>query len=188
MAVYGYARISTSDQNLSGQRMLLKQCGCERIFEDTITGASDYRPGLNEMLKTIVSGDTVVVYRLDRLARSMVSLLRIVNELQSRGVEFKSLSEHLDTSSAGGVLIFHVLGALSEFGRSLIRENTAVGLAAARARGRFGGRPKLLKPDAAQVALELHEKSELPISEICKTLNVSRATFYRALKQNKARY
>src|SRR5262249_36183105 len=138
-------------QNNDLQIDLLRQAGCERIFEDKASGALDSRPGLIEALEFVRRGDTLCVFRLDRLGRSLSHLISTMNQLKERGVAFKSLNESLDTSTPTGRLMFHIIASLSEFERSLIRERAAAGLAAARARGRIGGRPK--KMDAAKLAL-----------------------------------
>src|SRR5689334_18321537 len=140
----GYARISTGEQLLDLQRDALTAAGCESIFTDTLTGARASRPGLDEALSYIRKGDTLVVWRLDRLGRSLKHLIETVAALEEQGIGFKSLTEQIDTTTSGGKLIFHVFGALAEFERDLIQERTQAGLRAARARGRVGGRPKKL--------------------------------------------
>jgi len=140
----GYARVSTQDQNLDLQNDALKAAGCEIIYTDKMSGTKKNRPGLEEILGFIRKGDTLVVWKLDRLGRSLKHLIQVLNQLDERGVYFKSIQESLDTSTPGGKLIFHVFGALAEFERDIIRERTLAGLAAARARGRKGGRPRKL--------------------------------------------
>jgi DNA invertase Pin-like site-specific DNA recombinase len=139
----GYARVSTADQTLALQQDALQAAGCGRVFADTIGGATDARPGLDEALAFARAGDVLVVWRLDRLGRSLKYLIELINRLHEREVGFKSLTEQIDTTTSGGKLIFHVFGALAEFERDLIRERTQAGLAAARARGRLGGRPSM---------------------------------------------
>ena len=181
----GYARISTHEQTLDLQRDALTAAGCDHIFTDTASGSSTDRPGLGEALSYARSGDTIVVWRLDRLGRSLRHLIDTITALSERGIQFRSLRESIDTGSSGGKLIFHVFGALAEFERDLIRERTTAGLDAARARGRLGGRPKaksLDSPKKIAVAQSLYENGSSTISEICKTLNVSRATLYRYVK------
>src|SRR3954451_14871183 len=134
----GYARISTTDQTLALQQDALKTAGCDRVFTDTASGSRTDRPGLAEALQYVRTGDTLVVWRLDRLGRSLVHLIQTVTQLQERGVHFRSLQEHLDTNTSGGKLVFHFFGALAEFERDLIRERTMAGLAAARSRGCVG--------------------------------------------------
>ena len=138
----GYARVSTDDQNLNLQRDSLNQAGCEQIFEDKISGAKAERPGLHQTLQYARAGDAIVIWRLDRLSRSLKDLIEMVTLLKSKGIGLKSLQEAIDTSSSSGTLIFHIFGALAKFERNLIRERTQAGLQAARAHGRKGGRPK----------------------------------------------
>src|SRR5512132_2573796 len=182
-----YARISTSDQTLDLQKDALEKAGCERIFTDTASGAKQERVGLDEALSYVRKGDTLVVWRLDRLGRSLPHLIETITGLENRGIGFKSLTESIDTTTSGGKLVFHIFGALAEFERDIIRERTQAGLTAARARGRKGGRPKSLTPKKAQMAQALYNDKNNTIDEICKTLNVSRATLYRylvSLRQN----
>ena len=178
----GYARVSTQDQNLDLQNDALKAAGCENIYTDKMSGAKKNRPGLEEILGFIRKGDTLVVWRLDRLGRSLKHLIQVLNQLEERGVYFKSIQESLDTSTPGGKLIFHVFGALAEFERDIIRERTMAGLAAARARGRKGGRPKKLSKKQIEMAKTLMEDPAIPISELCETMGVSKATLYRYTK------
>jgi DNA invertase Pin-like site-specific DNA recombinase len=176
----GYARISTGGQTLDLQRDALTAAGCERTFEDVASGAKADRPGLEEALAYARKGDTLVVWRLDRLGRSLQHLIATVTDLQSRGVGFRSLTEQIDTTTSGGKLVFHVFGALAEFERDLIRERTNAGLAAARARGRKGGRPKkLADPKKLALVQKLYNDNEHDIATICDMLGVSRATLYR---------
>ncbi len=178
----GYARVSTHDQTLDLQRDALEKAGCERVFTDTISGAKAERPGLEQALHFLRRGDTLVVWRLDRLGRSLQHLLETVGQLQERGVGFRSITESIDTTSSGGKLIFHVFGALAEFERELIRERTQAGLRAARARGRKGGRPRSLDSRKVAMARALHADKSNSIDDICKTLRVSRSTLYRYLQ------
>src|SRR5215211_7817032 len=138
----GYARVSTHDQTLHMQRDALEKAGCEQIFTDQVSGTKTERKGLTEALSHLRSGDILVVWRLDRLGRSLRHLIETVTELQERGIGFKSLQESIDTTTSGGKLVFHIFGALAEFEREIIRERTQAGLQAARSRGRSGGRPK----------------------------------------------
>jgi len=147
-AVYGYLRVSGTDQVLDLQRDALAKAGCDRVWEEVASGAKNDRPELLDLLDHLRAGDTLVVWRLDRLGRSLAHLIETVEDLQSRGVSFKSLTETIDTSSPGGMLIFQIFGALAQFERALIQERTVAGLAAARARGRIGGQPKRI--DAAK--------------------------------------
>ncbi len=175
----GYARVSTQDQNLDLQNDALKTAGCEKIYTDKLSGAKTNRPGLEEILGFIRKGDTLIVWKLDRLGRSLKHLIQVMQLLDERGIYFKSVQESLDTSTPGGKLIFHVFGALAEFERDIIRERTLAGLAAARARGRKGGRPRKLTKKQIAMAKKLMGDQSIPVDEICKTMGVSRATLYR---------
>jgi DNA invertase Pin-like site-specific DNA recombinase len=175
----GYARVSTEDQHLHLQVDALKKAGCEKIFKDEMSGAKTERPGLREALDFVRQGDTLVVWRLDRLGRSLKDLIERVEELKQRHVEFRSLNENIDTSNPGGKFMFHIFSALAEFERDLIRERTMAGLAAARARGRLGGRPRVLTPDKLKLAASLMKDPTVSIKEICRNLDVSRTTLYR---------
>jgi DNA invertase Pin-like site-specific DNA recombinase len=181
----GYARVSTQDQTLNLQKDALKKIGCTKIFTDIASGAKAERKGLNEALDYVREGDILVVWRLDRPGRSLKHLIETITELNNRKIGFKSIQENIDTTTSGGKLVFHIFGALAEFERDIIRERTQAGLQAARARGRKGGRPKLLSPKKAQMALELYNNKNNSIDEICRTLNISRTTLYRYLKSGK---
>ncbi len=179
---FGYARVSTQDQTLDLQRDALKAAGCVRIFTDTMSGAKAERPGLAAAFDHLRAGDTLVVWRLDRLGRTLKDLLDLVARLQRDGIAFKSLTEQLDTTTPTGTLIFHIFGALAEFERALIRERTQAGLAAARARGRNGGRPKALRgkdPKIVEAVRQQYLEQQTPVGALCKLLGVSRSTFYR---------
>src|SRR5512144_1213051 len=178
----GYARVSTSDQTPDLQKDALKKAGCDRIFTDTASGAKSTRLGLDQALTYVRPGDTLVVWRLDRLGRSLKHLIETITKLDNRKIGFKSITEAIDTTTSGGKLIFHIFGALAEFERDIIRERTQAGLNAARARGRKGGRPKALTPKTIEQAKTLYDDRKHSIDEICKTLRVSRATLYRYLK------
>lgn len=178
----GYARISTDDQNTHLQHDALKQAGCEKIFQDTASGAKTQRPGLKEAIDFIRKDDTLVVWRLDRLGRSLKHLIELMTELENNGIHFKSLQESIDTSTSGGKLIFHVFGALAEFERNLIRERTMAGLAAARARGRTGGRPKKLNEAKQRLLQRLYDEKQHSIKEICQLLEISKSSLYLYLK------
>jgi DNA invertase Pin-like site-specific DNA recombinase len=182
----GYARVSTDDQNLDLQRDALEKAGCEQIFTDRISGTKDRRPGLEEALSHLRSGDTLVVWRLDRLGRSLRHLIDTVTTLQERGIGFKSLTESIDTTTSGGKLVFHIFGALAEFEREIIRERTTAGLQAARARGRNGGRPKKLTNKQIQMLQHLAADRKHSVREICQTLGIGRTAFYRYAKYAKA--
>ena len=178
----GYARVSTHDQTLALQQDALTKAGCNKIFTDTASGAQTERKGLEAALAYVRSGDSLVVWRLDRLGRSLPHLITTMTALEERGIGFKSLTENIDTTTSGGKLIFHIFGALAEFERNLIRERTQAGLTAARARGKKGGRPKVLTGRQLSIAQDLYDKRH-PIQEICQTLKISKATLYRALKR-----
>jgi DNA invertase Pin-like site-specific DNA recombinase len=178
----GYARVSTQDQNLDLQNDALTRVvlqGCEKIFTDVISGAQSDRAGLKEALAYCRESDTLVVWKLDRLGRSLQHLIETVQELHKRGVGFQSLQESIDTTTSGGKLIFHVFGALAEFERDIIRERTMAGLVSARARGRKGGRPRAMNESKAEMARALRQDTKRTVKEICQTLQISEATFYR---------
>jgi DNA invertase Pin-like site-specific DNA recombinase len=178
----GYARVSTDDQNLDLQRDALQKAGCEQIYTDRVSGTKAERKGLTEALSHLRAGDTLVVWRLDRLGRSLRHLIDTVTDLQERGIGFKSLQESIDTTTSGGKLVFHIFGALAEFEREIIRERTRAGLTAARARGKSGGRPKAMTAKQVQMLRNLASDPGNSIDEICKTLGISRTTFYRYVK------
>ena len=173
--------MSTTDQDASLQIDALSAAGCYRVFVDTGSGASAQRPELAKVLDQLRPGDTLVVWRLDRLGRSIRHLIDQLQALEERGVGFRSLQETIDTTSSGGRLVFHVFAALAEFERDLIRERTNAGLAAARARGRKGGRPPALSADQVQAARRMYEQQDLTVTQIGEILGVSRTTIYRAL-------
>jgi DNA invertase Pin-like site-specific DNA recombinase len=177
----GYARVSTQDQNLDLQRDALGKAGCERIFEEHASGARDDRPKLAAAMSHLRAGDTLVVYKLDRLGRSLRSLITFVEELNQRGINFKSISDAIDTGSAAGRFFFHVMGALAQMERELIVERTNAGLAAARARGHKGGRKPVLTPKQVECARRLLEDRSVTIKDVAMRLGVNRATIYRAL-------
>jgi DNA invertase Pin-like site-specific DNA recombinase len=175
----GYARVSTEDQHLHLQIDALKKAGCKKIFSDEMSGTKSERPGLGGALTFMRPGDTLVVWRLDRLGRSLKDLIQRVEELKQRQVEFRSVIENIDTSNSGGKFMFHLFSALAEFERELIRERTMAGLTAARARGRFGGRPKIMPADKIKMAASLMRTPNVSIKDICKNLGISRTTLYR---------
>jgi DNA invertase Pin-like site-specific DNA recombinase len=182
----GYTRVSKQEQNEALQRDALKEAGCEKYFGDKITGSKFERKGLQALLAFARPGDTVIVWKLDRLGRSLKDLIETLNILKDRGVDFISLTEKIDTTTPGGKLIFHLMGALAEFERDLIRERTNAGLAAARARGRVGGRPKKLTTNGkVALARQLFADPNQSISEICSTLEISRSTLYRYVRDAK---
>ena len=176
---FGYARVSTVGQDDALQLDALEQASCDRIFTDRASGATTSRPAMDELLGMIRRGDTLVIWRLDRLGRSLRHLLEVVADLEQRGVALKSLTESIDTSTPAGRLVFHTFGALAEFERDLIRERTKAGLAAARARGRVGGRPSVWTPEKKEQARRMLEEGK-DVSTVAKVLGVSRASVYRA--------
>lgn len=182
---FGYARVSTDDQNLALQLDALMKHGIppDRIFKDKLSGAKCDRPGLTKCLESLESGDVLIVWRLDRLGRSMRHLITIVEDLRDRGVGFRSLQEGaIDTTTASGELIFNIFSALAQFERRLVQERTKAGLAIARARGRRGGRPRLEFEEAKVLAAKkLANDKSLSIDEICESLKISRSTYYRYL-------
>jgi len=177
----GYARVSTDDQHLDLQRDALKAAGCERIIEEKASGGKVDRVGLVHLVELLRAGDTVVIWRLDRLGRSLKDLIQLVERFEAAGVGLRSLHEQIDTASSGGRLVFHVFGALAEFERNLIRERTNAGLAAARARGRMGGRKPALNEDKRALALALHAGKQHTIKQICSMMGISKSTLYNYL-------
>jgi DNA invertase Pin-like site-specific DNA recombinase len=180
----GYARVSTTDQTLALQQDALEKAGCERIFTDTASGALVERKGLVEALSHLRPGDTLVVWKLDRLGRSLRDLIARITELQNRQIGFKSLTEQIDTTTSGGKLIFHIFGSLAEFERDIIRERTQAGLIAARARGKRGGRRPTLKPKEIAIVRKLHEDKQTPVEDICRMFKISRMTLWRYVKKD----
>jgi len=177
----GYARVSTQDQHPELQVDALKAAGCEQVFHEKITGKLAERPELDACLRTLRKGDTLIVWKLDRLGRSLKNLVEVIHTLEQRGVAFRSLTESIDTSSAGGKLIFHVFGALAEFEHSLIRERTMAGLAAARARGRRGGRKNKLSANDVRKAAAMLRDPMMTKTEVARHFQVSRVTLNAAL-------
>lgn len=181
----GYARVSTQDQNLSLQLDALQAAGCVTIYQEKVTSAQKERPELQKLMTQIRASDVVVVWKLDRLARSLKDLVSLVNEMQGKGAELQSLNDHIDTTTPQGKFTFHLFAALAEFERDIIRERTKAGLAAARARGRKGGRPKGLSKEAQHTAIiaeRLYQDRELTVKQICQQLSISRGTFYNYLR------
>ena len=177
----GYARVSTDEQNLDLQLSALKNASCEQTYTDKISGTKANRPGLTEALSHLREGDTLVVWRLDRLGRSLRHLIDTVTDLQDKGIEFKSITEAIDTRTSGGKLVFHIFGALAEFEREIIRERTKAGLTAARSRGKTGGRPKSLTEKQVRILHQLAADRSNSVQDICRTLDISRKTYYRYL-------
>lgn len=180
----GYARVSTAEQNLDMQLDALKKVECEKIFQDIASGAREDRLGLAEALEFLRPEDTLVVWKLDRLGRSLPHLVQTITELQNRKVYFMSIQEKIDTTSPGGKLIFHVFSALAEFERDIIRERTLAGLAAARLRGRKGGRPRKITAEMIESARELLADNKRSVREVAKVLHISTTTLYRYLKES----
>ncbi len=175
----GYARVSTDDQTLDLQRDALKRAKCRHMYEEHASGKNTARPELDGCLKALRKGDTLVVWRLDRLGRSLRDLIQLTHDLQGRGIGLESLTEKIDTVSTTGKLVFHVFAALAEFERNLIRERTLAGLKAARARGRNGGRPKKLGPKELKTIRTLLRLNEVPVQDIAAQFKVNRSTLYR---------
>lgn len=181
----GYARCSTDGQKLDLQTDALNRAGCEKIFTDTASGAKADRIGLTEAISYARSGDTLIVWKLDRMGRSLQHLIETVKHLEAKGIGFCSVQEAIDTTTPAGKLFFHMIGALAEFERDLIRERTQAGLASARARGRLGGRPKKLDDKKKEMARSLYA-AKSSVKDICGTLGISKATLYRYLPANAA--
>jgi len=179
----GYARISTVDQNLELQTDALEKAGCEKIFTDQASGAKDDRKGLMDAVEFCRTGDSLVVWKLDRLGRSLKHLIETINLLLEKKVGFVSIQESIDTTTSGGKLIFHVFGALAEFERELIRERTNAGLASARSRGRMGGRPKAMTAKQLRIAQTMLKDLKTTVKDVCETLQVSKTTLYRYLNK-----
>ena len=183
----GYVRVSKQEQHEALQIDALKEAGCEKWFLDKMTGSKAERKGLDEALAYLRPGDTLVVWKLDRAGRSLTHLIELLKGLKERSIEFVSLTEKIDTSSPGGKLIFHLMGALAEFERDLIRERTNAGLAAARARGHRGGRPRKLKTNGkVALARQMFADKSHSIPEMCTALGISRATLYRYVKETES--
>lgn len=176
----GYARVSTGDQTTALQLRALRDSGCERIFEETASGAQRDRPKLAKAIEYVRQGDTLVVWKMDRLARSLKQLIETVEDLGARGIGFMSLTESIDTSTNSGRLVFHIFGSLAEFERGIIRERTMAGLESARLAGRVGGRPRAMSEKDIVAAKALMTSGDISMKEIATRLGVSPATLYRA--------
>lgn len=185
MAVFGYARVSTLDQKLDAQKDALLKFGCEKIYFEKASGKNLNRPELHKLLDSLREKDVFVIYKLDRLARSLKDLIELVNVLASKNVEFVSISDGINTSTAVGKLMFHLVGAFAEFERNIISERTRAGLESARARGRTGGKPKGISPEAQKKAIrakQLYDQKNISVEEICKLLEIkSKTTLYKYL-------
>ena len=175
----GYARVSTADQNLNLQTDALRKAGCEKICSDKISGAKAERPGLGKALEIARSGDSLVIWRLDRLGRSLKDLIQIAETLKTQDIGLKSLEEGIDTTTSTGQLMFHLFGALAEFEKNLIRERSTAGLDAARSRGKLGGRPKSLIRDQQELAVKLYNNRQHSIGQICSMMKISKPTLYK---------
>lgn len=182
----GYCRISTAEQSLNLQTDALEAFGCEKIHQDVASGSKSERDGLNEAIKFLRKGDALVVWKLDRLGRSLRDLINIVNDLEQREISFVSLQENIDTRTINGKLFFHIFGALAEYERGLIRERTKAGLTAARARGRTGGRKPAMSSEEIEQAKAMMSNKNLKVKAICQTLGISRATLYKYAPANKS--
>ncbi len=174
----GYARVSTNDQTIEPQTDALSDAGCEKLFNDVASGARTQRPGLDQAIAFCRQGDTLVVWKLDRMGRSMSHLIEMIQQLEDKGVGFQSLTEKIDTTTAGGRLIFHLFGALAEFERDLIRERVQAGLNSARARGRKGGRPPVSE-ETKRMAKTLLADKKLSVKQICERLGIAKSTLYK---------
>jgi DNA invertase Pin-like site-specific DNA recombinase len=179
----GYARVSTIDQNLDLQIDSLKKAGCEKIITDKISGSLQHRVGLEELLNTIRKDDEVIVWRLDRLGRSLKHLIELITIFNEKETFFTSITESINTKSSSGKLIFHIFASLSEFERNLIRERTKSGLAAARARGKLGGRPKKAPKEKRQLTKELYNSKQYSLAQICKMIGISKPTLYKYVRE-----
>jgi DNA invertase Pin-like site-specific DNA recombinase len=184
----GYVRVSTDNQTLDLQRNVLKRAKCRKIYEEHASGKNTTRSELEACLKSLRTGDTLVVWRLDRLGRSLGDLIQLTTELRSRRVDFESLTEKIETGSRTGKLVFHVFAALAEFEHNLIRERTLAGLKAARARGRQGGRPRKLQPKELKTIRALLKTTEVSVQEIATRFGVSRSTLYRNKRKRQTKY
>lgn len=182
----GYARVSTQDQNLDLQKDALDKAGCTKIFVDEISGTVAQRAGLDKAKEVLRKGDVLIVWRLDRLGRSIRDLIDWVNHLEEEGIGFKSLQESIDTTTSSGKLVFHIFAALAEFERNLIRERTNAGLAAARARGRVGGRKKSLKAKERKRAVEMYQRKNQTVIQICEMMNITKPTLYAYIREEQA--
>jgi len=182
----GYARVSTHDQHLDLQQEALQQAGCTKIIVDRVSGTVAERPGLAQLKEILRADDTLVVWRLDRLGRSLKDLIAWVAWLEQEKIGLRSLHEALDTTTPSGKLTFHIFGALAEFERQLIQERTQAGLRVARARGRFGGRPKALPADKQQLAVQLYQEKKVAVKDICSLMGISKPTLYAYVRQRLA--
>ena len=179
----GYARVSTDEQKLDAQLDALKKDGCEKIYEEKRSGGKKDRPILEECLNDLRSGDTLVVTKLDRLGRTLKQLVELIETFKQRGIHFRCLTDPIDTTSPSGEFFFHIMGAFSELERNLIRERTAVGLRAARSRGKTGGRPETISTDKKELAYQLYMENKRSLKEISESIGISRMTIYRYIEK-----
>lgn len=180
---FGYARVSKNEQHLEIQLQKLTAAGCEEIFQEKVSGAKDERPQLNILIGKLRKGDALCVVRLDRLGRRMMKLVELINDFKTKGIEFISLENNLDTSTHMGMLLFNICAAFSEMERELIRERVKAGVDAAKQQGRKGGRPKKLTEDDASTIIALRQAGKMSVKKICETMKVSRSVFYRCINQ-----
>ena len=179
----GYARVSTPEQSLDGQLDALTKAGCEKIFTDKASGIRDNRKGFNELVTFIRPGDTLVTYRLDRLGRNLKNLIEIVDQFKERNIGLKFLADGIDTTTSGGTLVFNFFASIAQFEREVIIERTKIGLSAARARGRIGGRKPKLNNEKIQHAVELYQAEGKTVTEICRIIGISRCQLYEYFKK-----
>jgi len=179
----GYARVSTHDQNLDLQKDALEKAGCKKLFVDEVSGTVAKREGLEKAKEILREGDVLIVWRLDRLGRSIRDLIDWVTQLEDAGIGFKSLQESIDTTTSSGKLVFHIFAALAEFERNLSRERTHAGLAAARARGRLGGRKKSLNAKERKRAVEMYQRKNQTVKQICEMMNITKPTLYAYIRE-----
>lgn len=181
--IIGYCRVSTNDQTLDSQIDQLKNAGAKKIYQDVVSGTKSERKELSKMLEMLREGDTVLICRLDRLGRSLSDLIKLVVKFDSLGVNLKSLSESIDTSTSTGKLVFHIFGSIAEFERELIRERTKAGLAAARARGRMGGRKKAKSLKQRKIIVEAYKSKKHSVAELCQSFGISKPTLYKYVNE-----
>ena len=179
---FGYARVSKGDQNLENQVKKLEEANCDEIFQEKVSGAKDDRPELDKLMNKLRKGDTVCVVRFDRLGRRMIKLVELIKEFQSRGVEFVSLQDNVDTTTPIGMLLFNICAAFSEMERELIKERVLAGLEIAKSNGKIGGRPTVLTKAKQEMIEALKSSDKLSVTQICKTVDIGRTTYYNYIK------
>lgn len=183
----GYARVSTADQNLDLQIDALQQAGCERIYQDTITGSSTKRPEFDKMIDALRSGDVLTVWKLDRIGRSLKHLLQIADDLQEKGIHLHVITQGIDTTTPAGKMLFSIMGSIAEYEKSLIQERVQAGLKAAKARGRVGGRPSSLNSEQKKQIVAMYQSKACGVAAIAGTFGVSRPTVYKVVREYDAR-